>query len=105
MEGKTTNIPVEVNIGTDSHSAYVMESNPTYSRRTRHTELRWHFVREQLKLKNVMLERLLVSTILQMSSQKRSIRHVLHDCLQWMGIQRNQMQKLRDVYLERGSSK
>ncbi|KAE8952835.1 hypothetical protein PR003_g33422 [Phytophthora rubi] len=26
-----------------------MATNPTYSRRTRHIELRWHFVREQVE--------------------------------------------------------
>ncbi|ETO84556.1 hypothetical protein F444_01553 [Phytophthora nicotianae P1976] len=34
-------------IGIDNQAAYVMATNPTYSRRTRHIELRWHFVREQ----------------------------------------------------------
>ncbi|POM60080.1 Copiatype Polyprotein [Phytophthora palmivora] len=29
--------------GTDNQGAFVMSNNPTYSRRARHTELRWHY--------------------------------------------------------------
>lgn len=33
-------------IGIDNSAALVMATNPTYSRRTRHIELRWHYVRD-----------------------------------------------------------
>jgi uncharacterized protein (UPF0147 family) len=39
---------ISVTIGIDNQAAYIMATNPTYSRRTRHIELRWHFVREQV---------------------------------------------------------
>ncbi|OWZ08217.1 Retrotransposon protein [Phytophthora megakarya] len=34
--------------GIDNEAAFVMATNPTYSRRTRHIELRWHYVRDQV---------------------------------------------------------
>ncbi|KAE9302609.1 hypothetical protein PF001_g13931 [Phytophthora fragariae] len=34
--------------GIDNQAAFVMATNPTYSRRTRHIELRWHYVRDQV---------------------------------------------------------
>ncbi|KAE9268938.1 hypothetical protein PF001_g29444 [Phytophthora fragariae] len=40
---------VKLRIGMDSQAALVMATNPTYSRRTRHIELRWHYVREQVE--------------------------------------------------------
>lgn len=40
---------VKLRIGMDSQAALVMATNPTYSQRTRHIELRWHFVREQVE--------------------------------------------------------
>jgi hypothetical protein len=49
---------VTIRIGMDSQSAYVMASNPTYSRRTRHIELRWHFIREQVKIGSFKLEKI-----------------------------------------------
>ncbi|CAH0476260.1 unnamed protein product [Peronospora belbahrii] len=52
-----TMIPVAIKIGIDSQSAYLMAVNPTYSKRTRHIEKRRHFVREQVKLKTVQLEK------------------------------------------------
>ncbi|CEG48738.1 FOG: Transposon-encoded proteins with TYA, reverse transcriptase, integrase domains in various combinations [Plasmopara halstedii] len=36
-------------IGIDNSAAHVMATSPTYSRRTRHIELRWHFVRDQVQ--------------------------------------------------------
>ncbi|GMF24341.1 unnamed protein product [Phytophthora fragariaefolia] len=36
-------------IGIDSSAAHVMATSPTYSRRTRLIELRWHYVREQVQ--------------------------------------------------------
>jgi hypothetical protein len=41
--------PIKLKIGIDNQAAHVMATNPTYSRRTRHIELRWHFVREQVQ--------------------------------------------------------
>ncbi|GMF18250.1 unnamed protein product [Phytophthora fragariaefolia] len=40
---------VELKLGIDNQAAHVLATNPTYSRRTRHIELRWHFVREQVE--------------------------------------------------------
>ncbi|OWZ18825.1 Copia type Polyprotein [Phytophthora megakarya] len=40
---------IKPKIGIDSSSAHIMASSPTYSRRTRHIELRWHYVREQVQ--------------------------------------------------------
>ncbi|OWZ02497.1 Copia type Polyprotein [Phytophthora megakarya] len=40
---------VELKLGSDNQEALIMATNPTYSRRTRHIELRWHFVREQVE--------------------------------------------------------
>ncbi|OWY99509.1 Integrase, catalytic core protein, partial [Phytophthora megakarya] len=40
---------VELKLGIDNQAALIMATNPTYSRRTRHIELRWHFMREQVE--------------------------------------------------------
>jgi hypothetical protein len=40
---------VELKLGIDNQAAHVLATNPAYSRRTRHIELRWHFVREQVE--------------------------------------------------------
>ncbi|KAG4039793.1 hypothetical protein PC123_g24658 [Phytophthora cactorum] len=40
---------VDLRLGIDNQAAHVLATNPTYSRRTRHIELRWHFVREQVQ--------------------------------------------------------
>ena len=39
----------------DNQAAYVMAANPTYSRRTRHVDLRWHYVRDQVAKRTVDL--------------------------------------------------
>ncbi|KAG3115460.1 hypothetical protein PI124_g5330 [Phytophthora idaei] len=39
---------VKLRFGIDNQAAHVLATNPTYSRRTRHIELRWRFVREQV---------------------------------------------------------
>ncbi|KAE8992723.1 hypothetical protein PF005_g18561 [Phytophthora fragariae] len=36
----------KLRIGIDNQAAHVMATNPTYSRRARHIEIRWHFVRK-----------------------------------------------------------
>ena len=46
---------IEVQIGIDNQAAFVMATNPTYSRQTRHIELRWHYVREEVVKRNVSL--------------------------------------------------
>ncbi|POM72021.1 Integrase catalytic core protein [Phytophthora palmivora] len=40
---------IMLKLGIDSQKAYVMATNPTYSRRTRRNELPWHYVREQVE--------------------------------------------------------
>ena len=40
---------IKLSIGIDNRAAYVVATNTTYSRRTRHIELRWHHVTEQFK--------------------------------------------------------
>ncbi|CAI5739954.1 unnamed protein product [Peronospora farinosa] len=92
-------IPVEMHIGIDSQSAYVMATNPTYSRRTRHIELRWHFVREQVKLKKVILEKVAgvdnpADLFTKALDKKRLAR-----LSKLMGVQK---EDVRDGYLERG---
>ncbi|KAG2908580.1 hypothetical protein PC116_g13073 [Phytophthora cactorum] len=42
-------------MGIYNHAAFVMATNPTYSRRTRHIELRWHYVRDQVAKRTVDL--------------------------------------------------
>ncbi|GMF26441.1 unnamed protein product [Phytophthora fragariaefolia] len=42
-------------IGIDSSAAHIMATSPTYSRRTRHIELRWHYVREQVQRGSIEL--------------------------------------------------
>ncbi|KAG3114321.1 hypothetical protein PI124_g6918 [Phytophthora idaei] len=58
MEGKslvnilTEAVPhkrVEFTLGVDNQAAIALAFNPTYSRKTRHIELRFHYVREQVK--------------------------------------------------------
>ncbi|KAE9336562.1 hypothetical protein PR003_g12450 [Phytophthora rubi] len=49
------NIPVHFKLGIDSQSAIALATNPTYSRRTRHIELRYHFVRDQVTKGQVLL--------------------------------------------------
>nr|CCA21002.1 copiatype polyprotein putative [Albugo laibachii Nc14] len=45
-------------IGIDNQAAYVMATNPTYSRRRRRIKLRWHYVRDQVAKRNVNLWKL-----------------------------------------------
>ncbi|KAJ8544543.1 hypothetical protein ON010_g11723 [Phytophthora cinnamomi] len=46
---------METRLGIDNQDVYVMATNPTYSRRARHIELRWHYVRDQVVKKTVEL--------------------------------------------------
>ncbi|POM77221.1 Integrase catalytic core protein [Phytophthora palmivora] len=48
---------VKLCVGIDNQAAHVMATNPTYSRRTRHIELRWHYVREQVQKGTVELHK------------------------------------------------
>ncbi|KAG3062131.1 hypothetical protein PI124_g22722 [Phytophthora idaei] len=48
---------VELRLGIDNETAYVLATNPTYSRRTRHIKLRWRFVREQVKKGTISLHK------------------------------------------------
>ncbi|CCI10354.1 unnamed protein product [Albugo candida] len=43
-----SNVKPIFRMGVDNQAAYVMVTNPTYSRRERHIELRWHYVRDQV---------------------------------------------------------
>ncbi|GMF45058.1 unnamed protein product [Phytophthora fragariaefolia] len=47
----------ENRLGVDNQAAFVMATNPTYNRRTRHIELRWHYVRDQVVKKTVELRK------------------------------------------------
>ncbi|GMF51260.1 unnamed protein product [Phytophthora fragariaefolia] len=40
---------VKLKLSIDNQAAHILATNPTYSHRTRHSELRWHFVREQVE--------------------------------------------------------
>ncbi|KAE9333814.1 hypothetical protein PF008_g14264 [Phytophthora fragariae] len=62
MEGKTLmnildemlpEITRKITLGVDNQSSYVMATNPTFGRRTRHIELKWHYVREQVRKKEL----------------------------------------------------
>ncbi|KAG3034650.1 hypothetical protein PC121_g4983 [Phytophthora cactorum] len=62
MEGKTLMhildemLPAmkrKIILGVDNQSSYVMAANPTFGRRTRHIELKWHYVREQVRKKEL----------------------------------------------------
>ncbi|KAE9047584.1 hypothetical protein PR003_g1035 [Phytophthora rubi] len=64
MEGKSLlNIPTEAipeqqvgfTLGVDDQAAIALASNPTYSRKARHIELRFHYVREQMRDKAVKI--------------------------------------------------
>lgn len=50
-------LSVELKIGIDNQDAHVLATNPTYSRRTRHIELRWHYVREQVQKRAIQLHK------------------------------------------------
>lgn len=38
----------ELSLGVDNAAAISLATNPNYSRKTRHIELRWHYVRDQV---------------------------------------------------------
>ena len=42
-------LKVNMDIAMDNQAALVMSTDPTYSRRTRHIELKWHYIRELIK--------------------------------------------------------
>ena len=42
---------IDFTLGVDDQAAISLASNPMYSRKTRHIELRFHYVREQLARK------------------------------------------------------
>ncbi|OWZ19333.1 LOW QUALITY PROTEIN: Copia type Polyprotein [Phytophthora megakarya] len=48
----------KLKLGIDNQAAHVLAINPTYSRRTRHIEMRWHFVREQVQRDAIMLHKM-----------------------------------------------
>ncbi|KAG2762639.1 hypothetical protein PC116_g26758 [Phytophthora cactorum] len=49
LQGILPHRSVKLRIGIDNQAAYTMATNPTYSRRTRHIKLRWHYVREKVE--------------------------------------------------------
>ncbi|KAF1324633.1 Integrase catalytic core protein, partial [Globisporangium splendens] len=64
MEGKALlnllreikpNQQCELTIGVDNQSSYIMATDPTFSRKTRHIEMKWHYVREQVESGQVRL--------------------------------------------------
>ena len=48
-----SNIKPILRMGIENRAAYVMVTNPAYSRKTRHIEMRWHYVRDQVAKGNV----------------------------------------------------
>ncbi|GMF43837.1 unnamed protein product [Phytophthora fragariaefolia] len=48
-------VKTEFRLGIDNQAVFVMATNPTYSRRTRHIELRWHYVRDRVAKKMMEL--------------------------------------------------
>ena len=51
LEGIKSNIV----LGIDSSSAYTLATNPTYNRRTRHIEIRYHYIRELIASNDLTL--------------------------------------------------
>ncbi|RQM11092.1 hypothetical protein DD237_008410 [Peronospora effusa] len=76
-----------------------MVTNPTYSRRLRHIELRWHFVREQVNLKKVILEKVAAIGNPADSFTKSLDKKRLARLSKLMDVQK---EDVRDGYLERG---
>uniref|UniRef100_A0AAV1TZM1 Copia protein n=1 Tax=Peronospora matthiolae TaxID=2874970 RepID=A0AAV1TZM1_9STRA len=52
-----THKSIDVDIGVDKSSAMTLELDPTFSRRTRHIELHWHYVREQVRKNKIILHK------------------------------------------------
>lgn len=46
---------IDFTFGVDNQAAITLASNPTYSRKARHIELRFHYVREQVAQKTVRI--------------------------------------------------
>eukprot|EP00644_Phytophthora_capsici_P008997 jgi/Phyca11/101733/e_gw1.6.97.1 len=55
MEVLPVKYPVELRIGVDNQATLALVANPTYSRRTRHIELSYHYVRDQAAQGQVVL--------------------------------------------------
>ncbi|POM65060.1 Copiatype Polyprotein [Phytophthora palmivora] len=46
---KMIEVNTKLTMGVDNNSAIALAKAPTYNSKTRHIELRWHYVREQIK--------------------------------------------------------
>ena len=48
---------LQFHLGVDIQAAFVMTTNPTYSRRARRIELRLHYAREQIEKEAILLKK------------------------------------------------
>jgi hypothetical protein len=74
---------IKLQLGIDSQAAYVMATNPTYSRQTRHIELRWHYVREQVEKGTIRLHKVKgednPADTFTKALEKKRLKRLLHD--------------------------
>jgi hypothetical protein len=77
---------VKLTMGIDNSAAFVMVTNPTYSRRTRHIELRWHYVRDQFLKGLLMLRKVASVDNLADLFTKPLPRRPLEELCQAMGV-------------------
>jgi hypothetical protein len=95
-------IPVKMCLGIDSQSALVMATNPTYSRRTRHIELRWHYVREQVRLKSLHMEKVRGEDNPADAFNKALDKNCMKRLFEMIGVRSVTAMVMRDSDLERG---
>lgn len=51
-------IRIQAKLLIDNQAAIVMSTDPTYSRRTRHIELKWHFIRDLVQQKKLTVSKI-----------------------------------------------
>jgi hypothetical protein len=64
MEGKAIlnvlhdiepDIKHSISLAADNQSSLIMANSPTFSRRTRHVELKWHYIRERIEKGDIQM--------------------------------------------------
>ena len=78
---------IQLRIGIDNQSAYIMVTPPTYSRQTSHIEIRWNHVRERVQKVLLIGTRSKVKTI-QLACLPRLLTRCVFatwcTCLEWV---------------------
>ena len=73
---------IKLHIGIDNQAASIMATSPTYSRRTRHIELQWHYVREQVQKDVIDLHKVKVENnpadMFTKPLDKKRLRKLMH---------------------------